>query len=217
MEIPFIKVIIADVAEIFNSYVVSTITIFIATTITGFTLFWRERKEWRNAHFESRINISLNLVFNNKLHIRTVNEREVKNVILSVYARKLLKKSVNKTTLEEPFLKFETESDAWMVYNEIINAISGIYGMQLLANAGSDDYKENRFLIALTWEHDSDITIQKLRVMMVTAETLEKLSEPDISLESSFHKARIGTLLKMREQFKDNNWPSYQMVSLTKI
>jgi hypothetical protein len=188
--------------ETFNSSLPGITITLLGSTIASVALFVRGRIEWQRAKFESRINISLNTVSGGVLRIRTLLEDEVKNVVLSSYARRLLKKAAKKTTLEDPFLLFVSRRDAWMVYNELVNAISGLYSAQILSAAihGTGAIEE-RFLIALTWERDADIRIQKLRVLVIQESVLRKLGD-DIKLKPEIpaHLARIGALKKMRQQ-----------------
>ncbi|HEX8946641.1 MAG TPA: hypothetical protein VF829_00290, partial [Candidatus Paceibacterota bacterium] len=115
---------------------------------------------------------------------------------MSSFARKLLNEAAKKTTLEDPFLHFANDRDAWLVYNEIVNSVSSAYGAHLLAAAVRGAVKEDPFLIAVTWERDADIRIQKLRVLMVQESTLEELvaRRDSLTLEEPYHKARINTL-----------------------
>ncbi len=207
--------IVSWTGEVTHAY----ISFLVVSAITAFVLFLRERIEWKRGQFSSRINISLNLVVDGVFCIRTVHEGAVDHVIHSSFARKLLKASAKKTTLEDPFLHFANDRDAWMVYTSILNAISSMYGAHLLAAAARGTVKEDPFLIAATWERDADIRIQKLRVLMVQESTLEDLvaRRDSLTLEEPYHKARIETLLKMHDQFKSGAWPQYQIVSLPRI
>jgi len=191
--------------------------IFSAAGIAAVAL--RARHEWRSAQFKDRINISVNIVTENTLRIRTVLEDQVRTVILSTYAQKLLKQSMQRTTEEDEFLHFPTDRDAWLVYNEIINAISEQCGPHLLIAAGRQAaYSEVPFLLALTYERTKDVRIQKFRVLLVQEAVLEHISTHtdanEIGVEVEYQRQRLRTLAKMYERFKKNKWPAYQIIAL---
>ena len=209
-----------EVVELFTTYMSHVVIAVLLATITGYVVLWRERSEWRNAAFLSRINISLNLVHDGALKIRTLLEADVRNVVLSSYARRLIKKAACATSIEDPFLSFANTQDAWMVYNELLNTISGIYGTHFLAAAiQQPDTAEERFLMALTWERDSDVKVQKLRVLLIQESTLDKitaeqLAKRAIRLEVASHETRLGTLQSMQKQYARGAWPDFQFVYL---
>lgn len=200
-----------------DSSLVEILAVLVGSTVTGFALLFRSRLEWRRATFESRINISLNSIFGGILRIRTLCEDEVKNIILSPYARRLVKKAAKATTIEDPFLHFANKRDAWMVYNEVINAISSIYSSRILFTAmHGKSAKETKLYVAITWERDADIPIQKLRIILVKEIVLNEIGHKldTIKVEVPDQRTRIDALIKMHEQIARGTWPTYQTVLL---
>lgn len=203
--------------EIANTYFSHTIIILILSNITGFALWFKARKEWKKSKFEGRINISLNTVDAGVLRIRTLIEAPVKDVVLSAYARKLMKKASRRTTLKNEFLCFDDEKDSWLVYNEIRNTISGLYSEQLISAAIRGKKTEEKFLIALTWERDSETFIQKIRVLMIQESLLNRIHWEHVNPEVPWHAARLKALVKVKEQLMVGKWPRHQTVLLPRV
>ena len=204
-------------AELTNAYLSHIVIFLILSTITATALYLRERYEWKSGRFGKRVNISLNVLANGVLRIRTVHEHTMQDIFLSSYARKLLAKAAKKTTISDPFLHFENERDAWLVYNDVINMISSMYSGHMLSAAAQGRLDETQFLIAITWERDEEVRIQKYRVLLVQENVLNELesrSNPD--LEVPHHRPRIAALQMMRKQFQASTWPRYQIVSIPK-
>lgn len=191
----------------------------IVSAVTAFALSVTPWLEWYRGRFESRLNISINRFVNGMLRIRGIEEDDIKNIVLSSYARKLVKKAAKNTTLGYEFLHFDNERDAWMVYNEIVVGISKIYGTEVLWADIHNVEAEAKFLIAITWERDADVQIQKLRVIMVQPATLERMFAKDgggVETEVENQHSRVHTLAKMYLQYLGNVWPTYQTVMLPK-
>ncbi len=205
--------------EIMDSSAKELIVLLFVSAVTGFALFVRQWLEWRRAAFESRINISLNTIADEVLRIRTLHEDDVKDVVLSPYARRLLKKAAKKTTLDNPFLSFANQNDAWMVYNGIVNTISGLYAAEMLSAAVHGKTKEEQFFVAITWERDAGTQIQKLRVIVVQLSVLRALfgSGRVIRSEVPNQASRIVTLSDMYRQYVRGEWPDHQIVSLPRM
>ena len=209
--------VLREAIEVTNAYLSHVAIFLFLSTVTASILFLRERFEWKRARFESRLNISLNFVLNGVLRIRTIHEDDVKNVVLSSYARRLMKKAARNTTLEDPFLHFANKQDAWMVSNEILNTVSSRFGPQIIsAVLRGMPSGEAKFLMAITWERDAEIRIQKLRVMLIQEDELRNLcGHPDgIRTERPTHQPRIATLIKMGERWMRGEWPEHQSMAL---
>lgn len=217
--------IVQGVLDILHTYAMDTIVVLTGSTIMGFVLYTRERSEWKRGRFEDRINLSLNTLWFNhldegRLRIRTIGEYPLKDVIRSRYARRLIKRAAKKTTKKNPFLRFRSTSDAWMVHNEVLNTISGIYAAKFLEaelyeGAGK---REGEFYFMITWERDADVEIQKFRVLLIQPEVLRYLvmqsnTERSVEPERHEHKSRVTTLVKMSRYF-EGVVPSLNVVRL---
>ena len=205
--------------EFVRSALVEGLVAGLISTIGILAVTQHARHEWRSGQFKDRMNISLNIVSDETLRIRTIVEDQVRNMVLSPYAQDLIKQAVRRTTEENEFLNFPSDRDAWLVYNEIINTISEACGPQLLSVAArATELKEASFLIALTYERSKDVRIQKLRVLVVEESVLAHISSKaasgGIGLEVEHHRPRLRTLTKMYGQFTSGNWPPHQIIAL---
>jgi hypothetical protein len=209
---------IAMLFDVMNASMVGLIVALIISAVTGFALSVTPWFEWYRAKFESRLNISINRFVGGVLRIRGIEEDDVKRIVLSPHARKLVKKAAKRTTLGYEFLSFDNERDAWLVYNEIVIGISKIYGAEMLFADIHNLEDEAKYLIAMTWERDAGVQIQKLRVIMVQPITLERMFKGSGGVETEVEnqRSRAHTLAKMYLQYLDHTWPSYQTVMLPK-
>lgn len=205
--------------DVVHSSALGLANAIVISVVTAFALSVTPWLEWYRARFESRLNISLNRFVNGMLRIRGIDEKDVKYIVLSPHARKLVKKAAKKTTRADEFLRFDNERDAWMVYNEIVVKISKIYAAEILFADIHNLEAEAKFLIAITWERDADVKIQKLRVIMVKLSTLEQMfanHNREIGTEVENQCSRVHTLTKMYLQYLGDVWPTYQTVMLPK-
>ncbi len=212
-----IATLLADrLLEILNSSVVELVVVLLVSTVTGFALYIRQWFEWRHAAFESRVTISITSIKNGVLNIETFGEQDLKDVVHSPYARRLVNKSAEKTTLENEFLQFGNRDDAWIVYNDIQNTISAIYGAQILVALMRGVVTRERFLFDATWERDSDPRMQKLRIVVVQLSGLEEAftEAGKIHPRVSAHKTRVTTIGKMYAQYLIGEWPEVKTVNL---
>jgi len=208
---------ITTLLDVMRSSALGLANMLVVSIVTAFALSVTPWLEWYRAKFESRINISINRFVGGVLRIRGIYEDDVKHIVLSPHARKLVKKAAKKTTLGYEFLSFDNERDAWMVYNELVVGISKIYAADTLWADIHNVETEAKFLIAITWERDADVKIQKLRVIMVQPSTLERMFAKDsggVGTEVDNQRSRANTLAKMHLQYLDGDWPSYQTVML---
>ena len=59
---------------------------------------WRARSEWRRKEFLSRLNVSLNIVRDGKLHIRTLLEKSCEEVFLNSVAAERVMAAARRTS-----------------------------------------------------------------------------------------------------------------------
>jgi len=209
--------------KISSGYVSDFITALVVGGIMALILLYQDRRDWKASKFGKRVNISLNIINENTLHIRTLMEAQVVSVFLSSYARSLVKKAAKKTTVKDPFLNFPTEQDEWMVYNEILNAVSSLCAQDFLkATVRGAEFAEEPFLMAITWERDSEARVQKLRVLLVQESTLREFGEQHkngnhTAVEVPSHESRLTTLLHLHEKLENNEWPPYKRLFLPRV
>jgi hypothetical protein len=178
----------------------------LATICLVLLAYWRSRSRWKTRDFLGRINFSLNFIQDNRLKIRTLQENTIDDILLNnTHGRRMMLKAASRTTLEKPFLDLP-EKDAWIVLNSVLNEISEQFADGFLAIAAGLPMRTTTFIFGITCERDTDVRMNKIRVMIIERSLLEKIDELDeIEFESPNHHVRLDTLRTMREIYLDKN------------
>jgi len=178
-------------------------TIFLLTVAFGLYRAW-----WslRNRTFYRRFHFSLNILTDKMLLIRTVDEMDVDQVMLSnSAASNILIAAAKRTTVEDPFISLPKDQ-MWLVLNAALNELANKIGVGgwLGMDAGLPVVVEN-YIIGLTCEKDDDVRIRKIRLMMIKEKSLLDLYQrPNPPLfELRFHGVRWKTLRRMHEIYVD--------------
>lgn len=194
----------------------SALLVSVVTTLAVSVQSWIV---WRRAVFEDCINISLNTVSDEGvLCIETVYDGPMKKIIPSAYARRLVEKAKKKTTCFDEFLHFANKDDDWIVHNYIRNAISTIHGAKILAACSAGNKAKEHFVFAATFERDTPVRLQKVRVLLVQKSVLAEglLLPTRVITDVPEHRSRIDSLAVMHQKLAGDNWPSCKTVSLPK-
>ena len=168
----------------------------VALAIAGAGWSWgryRARESWRRREFLNRFNVSLNLIDDGVLRIRTLSEQPLEKVFLNSAAAKLVARAARKTTEDDPVLPL-AEADRWFVYNEVLNQISEQFAQGHLRRSLGVAVTGARYVIALTCERAGGVRTQKIRAMVIRRDLLSALPEQPPRFESSTHVTRFDTL-----------------------
>ena len=138
----------------------------------------RARREWSKKQFVRRLNVSLNLFESDRhgretLRIRTLLEKDAKDVFLNDVAVDRLVAAAGKTTKNNPLLPLG--DDAWFLLNAVLNEVSERFAEGFLkTDLGLPTHKAT-YVIALTYEKDGAMKTQKIRAMVIQKESLRAL------------------------------------------
>jgi len=171
---------------------------------------YRARGQWKKRQFFTRLNVSLNVIKNNKLMIRTIVESQMNEVFLNKAAADLVVKTAKNTTPEDPILPLP-EKDRWIVHNEILNQLSEHFADGLIRYDLGLKVKGAIYVIALTCEKAGEVRTQKVRAMMIRRRDLLNLPEEMPKLEHPVHETRYHTLKAMAKRFHDRPMDFIQM------
>ena len=83
----------------------------------------RSKREWTKKEFHNRVTISLNLIQDGRLKIRTVLEKEAKEIFINDEAVATVLSSAAKTTDKDPVVHFP-KNDRWHLLNAVLNEIA---------------------------------------------------------------------------------------------
>lgn len=163
--------------------------------------YWRARQRWSKREFYDRLNVSLNMVSEGKLLIRTLSEKHCEEIFLNTAAAKAVIDSAKRTTLEDPLLPLPS-TDYWYYLNAVLNDLSEQFAEGQLRRAMGLPVRSQRFLVCLTSEADGEIRMRKVRAMVIAEALLTKLPEEQPQFESSHHGIRWKTLGKLATSYR---------------
>lgn len=185
------------------------VTVLVATTTSGatflFTWWWAKRqasRQWYAKEFLDRIIVSLNILADGHLKIRTVMERSLDEIFLNKLAVAKVWAAARATTLDNPVMPVAKE-DRWFLLNFVLNAVAEHFvGGNIRQDAGQP-VTVVRYALFLTCELVGEERIRKVRAMMVRRDVLENFPYPDTlpALENHWHDDRVRTLRKAAAAF----------------
>lgn len=196
-----------------------------ATLLAAAWVWWRARLAWHRRRFLHRINFSLNYIEGGTLRFRTLQESDVREILLNnTYAVKLLMRAVGRTTLDQPLVELP-ERDAWIMLNSVLNELSEQFAQGFLARSMGLPVCAEQYVFAITCEKDPDVRVNKVRVMIIAESLLDRIEqmgqvaahrEPaaetsgppplqQLKFERPHHRVRLDTLRKMAEFRRDKS------------
>jgi hypothetical protein len=179
----------------------------ITSTATFFAGRWwgryKANRQWQRKEFLDRIIVSLNILADGCLKIRTVLERSIDEVFLNRMAINKVRAATRATTEESPILPIP-KSDRWYVLNYVLNAVAEHFVAGHIRQDAGEKVTVVRFALFLTCEQVGDERIRKVRAMLVRADVLENFPYPDSlpKLENPWHDVRIRTLRQAAELYR---------------
>lgn len=171
-------------------------------TAAGFMLIgWvfgkrRAAKNWEKREFFDRLNISLNIIRDGKLKIRTLNETRCELLFPNMQAAQAVINAAKKTTLEDPLLELPKD-DYWYYLNAVLNEISEQFAIGVLREDLGLPVTCEKFVICLTSEADGNLRMRKVRAMVIRESLLKKLPDEMPKLSRDHHQTRWATLQKL--------------------
>ena len=162
---------------------------------------WRARRQWSAREFKNRINISLNMFRDDLLLIRTILEKDLRDVFLNDHAVAQVLRAAGNTTETDPLLPL-SDDDTWYLLNAVLNEISECFALGHVKRDMGADVVSERYLTALTYERAGAMRTHKVRAMVIKKETLLNLPAELPKLESENHRTRFRTLQKLAEEYR---------------
>jgi hypothetical protein len=187
--------------------VVSTAMLIISTVASFiFGRWWGNRqaqREWQRKEFYNRLNISLNILKEGKLKIRTIMERSIDEVFTNKIAARMVLAASQQTTLANPLLPI-AKQDCWYLLNFVLNTVAEHFSPGQIKQDAGEPVKTVTYLICLTCEVVGEERIRKVRAMLVRQDVLEDFPYKDKlpELENPWHEQRVQTLRAAAELFK---------------
>jgi hypothetical protein len=188
----------------------NNIIMLVITTVASFIFgrWWGNRqahREWQRKEFYNRINISLNILTEGRLKIRTIMERSLEQVFTNKIAVEKVMAASQKTTIANPMLPIAKE-DSWYLLNFVLNAVAEHFSAGQVRQDAGVPVTKIAYVICLTCEVVGEERIRKVRAMMVRQDVLENFPYKDgmPELENPWHETRVQTIRTASEQYKTN-------------
>lgn len=162
----------------------------------------RAMARWQKKEFLDRLNVSLNVLQDGKLRIRTLLEKTCEEVFLNRVAAQNVMETARHTTESDPLLPLPKE-DYWYYLNSVLNEVSERFADGQLRRDAGLPVTVTQYLICLTCEQAGAVRTRKVRAMLVQKSVLENMPEEQPELESPTHITRWETLQRMAEQWQE--------------
>src|SRR5262245_57067948 len=180
--------------------VVTTVVSFVAGRWWG---KYRARRQWERKDFLGRIIVSVNLLHEGKLRIRTIMERTLEEIFPNALVVQKVSTAAEKTTVENPLMPIAKE-DSWYVLNFVLNHVAEHFTSGIVKMDAGQPVTKVVYAIFLTCERVGDERLRKVRAMMLRKDLLENFPYPDSmpELENPWHADRIVTLRRAAELYR---------------
>ena len=162
----------------------------------------RARANWRKRQFYNRLNVSLNMLNDGTLKIRTIVEEPMKEVFLNQAAADLVVKAARQTTADDPLLPIP-EADRWFVHNEVLNQLAERFCEGQIRQDLGMPVTGAMYIIGLTCEKAGDMRTHKVRAMMMRKDTLLNLPKEMPKFERRSHETRFRTLEQLAKRYHE--------------
>jgi hypothetical protein len=189
----------------FGLPIIMTVVSFVAGRLWG---AYRARQQWASKDFLGRIIVSVNLLQEGKLRIRTIMEHPLEFVFPNALAVEKIRAAAEKTTKEDPLMHIAKE-DCWFLLNFVLNAVAEHFTQGIVKMDAGLPVTKMTYALFLTCEVLGEERIRKVRALMLRKDLLEKFPYSDTmpELESPLHADRIVTLRRAAKALQTN--PEY--------
>lgn len=181
---------------------------FLVTASVSIGYWLRSRMNFRRQKFHTEMSFSMNTIRGNVLTYATLLEGETRAFMMNNdVLTKIVFRAAERTTEANPFLEFPSETERWLVHNELENAIYSLFYQGYVAEDLGLPTKTVYYYVALTRERGIErMPLEKIRVILVRQEILDELARrrTEIVARDEYHEHRLTTLLAMRERLLQN-------------
>ncbi|SFI24374.1 hypothetical protein [Planctomicrobium piriforme] len=161
----------------------------------------RARRNLKRREFFDRLNVSLNMIHEGRLLIRTLLEKRCEEIFLNSAAAQMVVDAAQRTTEKDPLLPLP-KSDHWYFLNSVLNEISEQFAAGTIKRDLGLPVRCEQYVLCLTCEAAGLIKQKKVRAMLIRKALLEKLPEQAPAFESPHHQTRWQTLQFLAAAYK---------------
>jgi hypothetical protein len=165
----------------------------------------RAHAKWRRREFLDRLNVSMNLLIDGRLQIRTLLEKSCQDVFLNSAAVEAVVTASKRTTAADPILPLPKD-DYWYFLNAVLNDVAEQFAEGTVKRDLGLPVNRGLYLMCLTFETAGELRTRKVRAMMVRKDVLLNLPEETPKFDSPHHVTRWQTLQQMRGAYETSPW-----------
>lgn len=180
--------------------------LLVAALFTLIGWYWGKRKaeaKWKRREFFDRLNVSLNIIRDGTLQIRTILEKGCTEIFLNSAATELVISLSQKTTPQDSIIPLPKE-EYWFYLNSVLNEIAEKFSVGQIKRDVGLPVTSERYVICLTNETSGEMKTRKLRAMLIQKKLLTHLPTEQPKLEKSHHITRWQTLNQLAAEFQKN-------------
>lgn len=180
--------------------------VLIAGLFTAVGWYWGKRKakaDWRRREFFDRLNVSLNIVRDGTLQIRTILEKGCAEIFLNSAATETIIALSRQTTANDAIIPLPKE-EYWFYLNSVLNEVAEKFALGQIKRDLGLAVSSERYLICLTNECSGEMKTRKLRAMLIQKKLLTHLPTEQPKLESPHHLTRWQTLNQLATEYQKN-------------
>jgi len=188
-----IEQIFAGLSDLIERHWLKAVFALLVTLVGWWYARWRARRDWSKREFFNRLNVSLNMIDDGTLRIRTLLEDPLNEVFLNQAAAELVRKGALKASTGNPILPLP-DGDRWFVHNEVLNQLAELFSAGQIRHDLGLPTTSAVYVIALTCEKEGAMRTYKVRAMLMRKQALLNLPLETPRFERPTHSTRFETL-----------------------
>ncbi len=166
---------------------------------------WRMTRQWRSQEFLSRLQISLTLIQDGRLTVRTLGERSCVDVFGNTEAARTVADAARRTSADDSILDLPQDS-YWSFLNSLVNELSSLCaGGYIAADLGAP-VSRGIYVACLTCERTADVRTRKVRALVIRKELLLNLPATMPGLTREQDVVRWSTLRSLAAAQSRTPW-----------
>ena len=166
---------------------------------------WRNTRQWSSQEFFSRLHISLTLIRDGRLSIRTLGERPCIDVFGNAEATRAIAEAARRTPPEDPILDLPRDT-YWSFLNSVVNELSSLCAGAFIAADLGASARRGSYIVCLTCERTADVRTRKVRALVVRKELLLSLPDSMPRLDREQDVVRWKTLQSLAADYAIRPW-----------
>jgi hypothetical protein len=166
---------------------------------------WRTSRAWASQAFLSRLHLSLTIIYEGRLLIRTLGERSCIEVFGNAEAARAIANAAQRTSPQDPILALPRET-YWSFLNSVVNELSTLCAAGHIAADLGAPVRRGDYVACLTSERTAGVRTRKVRALVVRKDLLLTLPETMPTLAREQDAVRWATLRSLAMAYPRTPW-----------